>query len=83
MHRSSMNRKVMEWICVCMKEASKERKKETRRWTLTEREAEHFCTKKYNEHGRFISIITLNSGGGSGLIIQKYQLEESLWSKHL
>ncbi|KAH0657335.1 hypothetical protein KY285_032217 [Solanum tuberosum] len=69
MRISSMNRKVMEWICVCLKEASKEKKKETRRWKLAEREAEHFCTKKHNEHGRFISIITLNREGRSGLII--------------
>lgn len=31
MCRSSVSRKVMEWICVCLKEASKEKKKEIRR----------------------------------------------------
>ncbi|KAG5595242.1 hypothetical protein H5410_036474 [Solanum commersonii] len=55
MRRSSMNRR--------------EKKKETRRWKLAEREAEHFCTKTHNEHGRFISIITLNREERSGLII--------------
>uniref|UniRef100_M1BQ71 Uncharacterized protein n=1 Tax=Solanum tuberosum TaxID=4113 RepID=M1BQ71_SOLTU len=69
MHRSSMSRKVLEWICLCLREASKEKKKETRRWKLVEQEAVHFCTRKHNIHGRFISIITVNRGGRSGLII--------------
>ncbi|KAG5621166.1 hypothetical protein H5410_006384 [Solanum commersonii] len=68
MHRSSMSRKVLEWICLCLREASKE-KKETRRWKLAEKEAVHFCTRKHNIHGRFISIITIYRGGRSGLII--------------
>lgn len=33
-----------------------------------------FCTRKHNEHGKFISIITLNSGGRSGLIIPELAL---------
>ncbi|WMV30144.1 hypothetical protein MTR67_023538 [Solanum verrucosum] len=74
MTRSVMSKKAMEWICFCLKEASKEHKKETRRWKLAEREAELFCTKKQTEYGKFMSLITLNSGGRSGLIIPELAL---------
>ncbi|KAG5605849.1 hypothetical protein H5410_027341 [Solanum commersonii] len=74
MTRSVMSKKAMEWICFCLKEASKEHKKETRRWKLAERETELFCTKKQNEYGKFMSLITLNSGGRSGLIIPELAL---------
>ncbi|WMV46582.1 hypothetical protein MTR67_039967 [Solanum verrucosum] len=69
MHRSSMSRKVMEWICQCLREASKEKKKVTRRWRMVEHESEHYCTRKHNIHGRFISIIALYRGGRSGIIV--------------
>ncbi|KAG5605851.1 hypothetical protein H5410_027343 [Solanum commersonii] len=74
MTRSVMSKKAMEWICFCLKEASKEHKKETRRWKLAERETELSCTKKQNEYGKFMSLITLNSGGRSGLIIPELAL---------
>jgi len=74
MTRSAMSKKAMEWICFCLREASKEHKKETRRWKLADREAELFCTKKQNEYGKFMSVITLNSGGRSGLIIPELAL---------
>ncbi|KAG5569629.1 hypothetical protein H5410_059395 [Solanum commersonii] len=74
MTRSVMSKKAMEWICFCLREASKEHKKETRRWKLADIEAELFCTKKQNEYGKFMSVITLNSGGRSGLIIPELAL---------
>ncbi|WMV46110.1 hypothetical protein MTR67_039495 [Solanum verrucosum] len=74
MTRSVMSKKAMEWIYFCLREASKEHKKETRRWKLADREAELFCTKKQNEYGKFMSVITLNSGGRSGLIIPELAL---------
>ncbi|KAG5589795.1 hypothetical protein H5410_040309 [Solanum commersonii] len=74
MTRLVMSKKAMEWICFCLREASKEHKKETRRWKLAEREGELFCTKKQNEYGKFMSFITLNSGGRSGLIIPELAL---------
>ena len=58
----------MEWICQCLREASKE-KKETRRWTMVEHESEHYCTRKHNIHGRFINIIAFYRGRRSGFII--------------
>lgn len=74
MCRSSLSRKAMEWLCFCLKEASKDNKKESRRWKLAERKAELFCTRKNNEYGRFISIISLNGGGRTCLIIPEQAL---------
>ncbi|KAG5570812.1 hypothetical protein H5410_060578 [Solanum commersonii] len=74
MRRSTVSRKAMEWICFCMEEASKDQKKEIRRWRFSEKESDLFCTRKSNQHGRFISIISLNGGGRSGLIIPEITL---------
>ncbi|KAG5619477.1 hypothetical protein H5410_019301 [Solanum commersonii] len=73
MHKFSMSRKVTEWICQCLREASKE-KKEIRRWRMAEHESELYCTRKHNIHGRFISIITLYRWGRSGIIIPELAL---------
>lgn len=54
MRRLVMSKKSMEWIYFCLKEASKEQKKEIRRCKFSERGAEHFCTRKHNEFGEFI-----------------------------
>ncbi|WMV25768.1 hypothetical protein MTR67_019153 [Solanum verrucosum] len=59
----------MEWICFTLKEASKDQKKVVRRWKITEKDAEHFSTRKQNEYGRFMSILSLNRGGRSVLIL--------------
>ncbi|KAF3659399.1 hypothetical protein FXO38_12660 [Capsicum annuum] len=59
----------MEWICTILREASGDHKNMIGRWKNAERGAEHFCTRKYNEYGRFISILTINNGGKSVLVI--------------
>ena len=64
----------MEWICFTLKEASSDQKKTIRRRKTAEKEAEHFCTRKHNEHGRFISIISINNGGTSILVIPELAL---------
>jgi len=69
MRRSSMSNKIMEWICFTLREASSDQRKSIRRWKTAEREEEHFCTRKYNEHGRFMSITSINNGGISVLVI--------------
>ncbi|KAG5599380.1 hypothetical protein H5410_030750 [Solanum commersonii] len=63
MRRSTVSRLAMEWICFCMEEASKDQKREIRRWRFSEKESDLFCTRKSNQYGRFISIISLNGGG--------------------
>ncbi|WMV19344.1 hypothetical protein MTR67_012729, partial [Solanum verrucosum] len=45
-----------------------------RKQSDAEREAEHCCTRKHNEHGRFISIISINNGGRSILVIPELAL---------
>lgn len=41
---------------------------------MSERDADQFSTKKKNEHGRYMRIITLNKGGRSVLIIPELAL---------
>ncbi|KAF3627788.1 hypothetical protein FXO37_29681 [Capsicum annuum] len=69
MRRSSMSSKTMEWICFPLKEASSDQTKTIRRWKTVDREAQHFCTRKHNEHARFISIISIDKGGRFVLVI--------------
>lgn len=69
MRRSTVSNKVMEWIFFTLREASNDQKKIIRRWKLAEREAEYFCTRKHNEHGRYMSVISLSTGGRSVIII--------------
>uniref|UniRef100_M1D5S7 Uncharacterized protein n=1 Tax=Solanum tuberosum TaxID=4113 RepID=M1D5S7_SOLTU len=57
MRRTSISSKIMEWICFTLKEASNDQKKVVRRWKITEKDAEHFSTRKQNEYGRFMSIL--------------------------
>ncbi|WMV13602.1 hypothetical protein MTR67_006987 [Solanum verrucosum] len=69
MRRSTVSSKVMEWICFLLREASTDQKKSVRRWTFADRKEEYFCTRKHNEYGRYITIIFLNAGGRSVIII--------------
>lgn len=57
--RSSMSAKIMKWLYTALKEASKNREKGFRRWKYKEKFTETFCTRKVNEYGRFLSILTL------------------------
>ena len=59
MRRSSMSAKIMKWLCTVLKGASKDREKGIRRWKYKEKFTETFCTRKVNEYGRFLSILTL------------------------
>ncbi|KAF3624451.1 hypothetical protein FXO38_30262 [Capsicum annuum] len=70
MMRSTVNSKVMEQIYFWLREASTDQKKNIRRWKLADKKEEYFCTK-HNEHGRYMSIISLNAGGRSVIIISE------------
>lgn len=59
----------MECICFTLREVSKDQKNVVRRWKATERDSDHFSTRKENEHGRFMSILSINKGVRSVLII--------------
>ncbi|KAF3614643.1 hypothetical protein FXO37_35879 [Capsicum annuum] len=63
MRRTSMSSKIMEWICFTLREASKDQKKVVRRWKTLERDGIVFSTRKKNEHGRYMSILSVNEGG--------------------
>lgn len=44
---------------------------------MMERDAEHFYTRKGNEHGRYMSILSLNKEGSSVLITPELALNVS------
>lgn len=52
-----------------LREASTDQKKSISRWKFADRKEEYFCSRKHNEYGRYISIIFLNAGGRSVIII--------------
>lgn len=69
MRRSSMGRKTMEWICYVLKEASKDHKNLVKRWKNKDQLTEYFCTREFNAHGRYMSILSLKGEGRSVIII--------------
>nr|XP_016470877.1 PREDICTED: uncharacterized protein LOC107793103 [Nicotiana tabacum] len=74
MRRSSMGRKAMEWICFVLKEASTDQMNLVKRWKYKEHMTEHFCTRKFNVHGRYMSILSLKGEGRSVIIIPELAL---------
>lgn len=69
MRRTTDSGKAMEWICFLLSEAITDQKKVTRRWKYTDRKEEYFCTRKHNEYGRYMSIVAINAGGRSIIIV--------------
>ncbi|KAG5632608.1 hypothetical protein H5410_004325 [Solanum commersonii] len=69
MRRSTVSNNVMDWICFLLRVASTLQKKSIKRWKFADRKEEYFCTRKHNEYGRYITIIFLNTGGRSIIII--------------
>lgn len=49
----------MDWLCYILKEASSDQKNLVRRWRIKEQMAEFYGTRKFNEHGRYMSIMSL------------------------
>lgn len=41
----------------------------TRKWKLNDQFADFFCARKHNKFGRFISIVTVQGGNRSFIII--------------
>ncbi|KAF3621221.1 hypothetical protein FXO37_32903 [Capsicum annuum] len=70
----------MKWLCTILKEASKDKEKGIRRWKYKEKFSKTFCTRKVNEYGRFMSILTLNGLERSVLIVPELALNEG-WSE--
>ncbi|WMV19023.1 hypothetical protein MTR67_012408 [Solanum verrucosum] len=69
MRRTTISSKAMDWICSLLREASTDNEKNIRRWRFADRKEEFFCTRKHNDYGRYMSIIALNAGGRSVIII--------------
>lgn len=44
MHRTTFNKKTMEWIVFMLREASRDNGTNTRRWKMNEQFADYFCS---------------------------------------
>lgn len=59
MNKITLSKKVMEWICFILKEASTDNKNVVRRWRIKDQMVEYFGTRKFNVPGRYISILSI------------------------
>lgn len=59
----------MEWICFFLKEASTDSKNFVRRSKTKDKIAEYFGTRKFNTHGRYMSILSLKGMDRSVVIL--------------
>lgn len=66
---TTLSSSIVEWICFTLREASRDQKNVVRRWKSTDGGSEHFSSRKHNQHGRFMSILSFNKGERSVLII--------------
>lgn len=57
--RITLSKKVMGWLCYIVKEASTDQMNLVRQWRIKEIMIEFYGTIKVNEHGRYMSIISL------------------------
>ncbi|XP_075097622.1 uncharacterized protein LOC107798738 isoform X2 [Nicotiana tabacum] len=57
--RTLFSQNTMEWLCYAISEASKVKGNSVRRWKLQDHFTKFFCSRNYNKHGRYISIISL------------------------
>lgn len=56
MRKMTLNRNVMLWVCSFLHTTSDRKGNELRRWKSRDHVYNFFCTKKYNDFGRYISI---------------------------
>lgn len=64
-----MSEKVMGWLCYILKEASTDQKNLVRRWRIKEQMAEFYGTRKFNEHDRYMSVLSLKGEAREVIII--------------
>uniref|UniRef100_M1BVD4 Uncharacterized protein n=1 Tax=Solanum tuberosum TaxID=4113 RepID=M1BVD4_SOLTU len=74
MSRITLSEKVMEWICFILREASSDQKNLVRRWRYKDQAAEFFGTRKYNAHGRYMSILSLKGEDRSVIIVPELDI---------
>lgn len=79
MRRSTLSRKIMEWICNILKEASKNQRNMVRGWKTKKHLTEYFCSRKDNNHGRKMSILSLLGDERLVIIIPELALNAG-WS---
>lgn len=70
----TLSKKTMEWICNVLKEPSNDQKNVVRRWKNKDKLTEYFCIRKYNDHGRYMSILSLKRDNREVIIIPELAL---------
>lgn len=68
--------KVMLWICGLLHIASEGRRNELRRWRTRDHLFNFFCIKKFNNYGRFISIVTIQGEHRAVIMLPKISFNE-------
>lgn len=61
--KMTLSRNVMLWACKLLHTSSEGRGNELRRWKTRDRVYNFFCTKKYNDFGRYISVLAIRGNG--------------------
>ncbi|CAN4097249.1 unnamed protein product [Withania somnifera] len=59
MRRITLGKKTMEWLCYILEEASSDQKNSVRRWRTKDQGEDFYGTRMYNEHGKYMSILSL------------------------
>jgi len=79
MSRASFSQKSMEWICSILKEASKVKGNNVRRWRRQEHVSHLFCARNFNNKGRYISIISIQGKSRAVLIVPEISFNAGWW----
>jgi len=79
MSRASFSQKSMEWICSILKEASKVKGNNVRRWRRHEHISHLFCARNFNNKGRYISIISIQGKSRAVLIVPEISFNAGWW----
>uniref|UniRef100_M1CPS0 Uncharacterized protein n=1 Tax=Solanum tuberosum TaxID=4113 RepID=M1CPS0_SOLTU len=59
----------MEWVCFILREDSNDQKNMVRRWRKKDQVANIYGTRKYNDHGRYMSILSLKGEARSVILV--------------
>lgn len=59
----------MSWICKRLKEASENKGKTFKSWKCKDNTTNIFLTQKFNQYGRFVSVITVKGNVRAAIIL--------------
>ncbi|KAF3662385.1 Polyadenylate-binding protein-interacting protein 4 [Capsicum annuum] len=77
MRRMSLSRGALLWLCRRLKEASDIKGKSFKCWRCVDLSTYIYCSLKFNEYGRFISITAVNGDARSVIILPENTFNEA------